>query len=123
MSWFDCLGTFRILASWTTKNGTASVWPLMRAGGIEAASIVTHVTELGASPDSFSKMGQRIWWLFPGEMASFLPASSFGDLMGESARRKIPWGGRRYQSAKALTFASVFARAAMTVEMSAMPTS
>jgi hypothetical protein len=68
-------------------------------------------------------MGQRIWWLFPGEIASFFPASSFGDLMGESARRKIPWGGRRYQSAMAFTFASVLARAAMTVEMSAMPTS
>ena len=43
--------------------------------------------------------------------------------MGESARTKMPWGGRRYQSAMAFTFTSVLARAAMSAEMSAMPTS
>jgi len=59
----------------------------------------------------------------PGEIASFLPSSSFGVLIGESARTKIPCGGRRYQSAIALTLTSVLARAAISAEMSAMPTS
>ena len=110
-------------ASWTTKNGTASVVPLMSAGGIDAASMVTQVTEFGLSPDSFSKTGHRIWWLLPGEIASFLPSNSFGVLIGESARTKTPWGGRRYQSAMALTLTSVLARAAISAEMSEMPTS
>jgi hypothetical protein len=60
MSAFCCLAIFRIRASCTTKKGTASVAPLMSAGGIEAASIVTHVTEFGFKPDSFSNTGQRI---------------------------------------------------------------
>ncbi len=110
-------------ASCTTKNGTASVAPRMSDGGIEAASIVTHVTEPGLRPESFSKSGHRIWWLLPAEIASFLPSRSFGVLMGESVRTKMPWGGRRYQSAMALTLTSVFARAAISADMSAMPTS
>ena len=110
-------------ASCTTKKGTASVAPRISAGGIEAASMVTHVTELGRSPESFSNTGQRIWWLLPGEIASFLPSSSLALLIGESLRTKMPCGGRRYQSAMALTFTSVLARAAISAEISAMPTS
>ena len=59
----------------------------------------------------------------PGEIASFLPSRSFGALIGESVRTKMPCGGRRYQSAMAFTLTSVFARAAISAEMSAMPTS
>src|SRR5262245_7980582 len=103
MSAFCCLATFLMRASWTTKKGVASTAPLMRDGGIDAASIVTHVTELGLSPESFSNTGQRIWWLLPGEIESFLPSSSLGVLMGESLRTNTPWGGRRYQRAIALT--------------------
>src|SRR6266404_680039 len=95
----------------------------MSEGGIEAASMVTHVTELGLSPDSRSNTGQRIWWLLPGEMASFLPSRSRGVLIGESLRTKMPCGGLRYQRAMALTLTSVFARAAISDEMSAIPTS
>ncbi len=47
-------------ASCTTKNGTASVTPRMSEGGIEAASIVTQVTEFGLRPESFSNTGHRI---------------------------------------------------------------
>src|SRR5438876_3254920 len=88
MSAFCCLAIFRMRASWTTKKGTASVAPLISDGGIEAASIVTHVTEFGLSPDNRSNTGHRIWWLLPGEIASFLPSNSFGVLIGESARTK-----------------------------------
>src|SRR5947208_14139828 len=95
----------------------------MSEGGIEAASMVTHVTEFGLSPESRSNTGQRIWWLLPGEIASFLPSRSLGVLIGESVRTKMPCGGRRYHSAMALTFTSVFARAAISAEMSEMPTS
>ncbi len=69
MSAFCCLAIFRMRASWTTKKGTASVAPLISDGGIEAASIVTHVTEFGLSPDNRSNTGHRIWWLLPGEIA------------------------------------------------------
>src|SRR2546426_6858942 len=101
MSAFCCLAILRMRASWTTKNGTASVAPLISDGGIEAASMVTHVTEFGLSPESLSNTGHRIWWLLPGEIASFLPSSSFGVLIGESPRTKMPCGGLRYQSAMA----------------------
>ncbi len=60
MSAFCCLATLRMRASCTTKNGTASVAPLIREGGIDAASMVTHVTEPGLRPESFSNTGQRI---------------------------------------------------------------
>ena len=59
-STFCCLAILRMRASCTTKNGTASVTPRMSEGGIEAASIVTQVTEFGLSPDSFSNSGHRI---------------------------------------------------------------
>src|SRR5437764_13247611 len=95
----------------------------MSEGGIEAASMVTHVTEFGLSPESRSNTGQRIWWLLPGEMASFLPSRSLGVLIGESARTKMLCGGRRYQSAMDFTLTSEFARAAISAEMSEMQTS
>ncbi len=44
-------------------------------------------------------------------------------LMGESVRTNTPCGGRRYQRAMAFTLTSVLARAAISAEMSAMPTS
>ena len=54
MSVFCCLAILRMRASCTTKKGTASTAPRISAGGIDAASIVTHDTEPGLSPESFS---------------------------------------------------------------------
>src|SRR5262249_62224656 len=121
MSAFCCLAIFRMRASCTTKNGTASVAPLMSDGGIDAASIVTHVTEFGLSPDNRSNTGHRIWWLLPGEIASFLPSSSFGDLIGESARTKTPCGGGPEQRAMALNLPAGVARAALQPQSCALP--